>query len=492
MPHALVVDDDHDSAASLRDLIAGEQFTVAVAHNMRDARRQISLQQPDILLLDLRLPDGNGMDLLADPKLVANSEVVLCTGHASLETSLQALRLGAADYLVKPVNLKQLQGVLSRIMKPAALQAEVEDLTANLDESGHFGHLWGRSAPMKRIYEQISRVAGTSVSVFITGESGTGKEVVAQTVHDLSRRRKRPFLAVNCGAISPNLIESEIFGHEKGSFTGAERQHQGFFERASGGTLFLDEITEMPLELQVKLLRVLETGRFMRVGSTTALETDVRIVAATNRLPYQAVSSGKLREDLLYRLNIFPIALPPLRDRVADIPLLANHFLAAISEQEGAVRRFSSAALAALVSYPWPGNVRELRNVVQRAYVMAPGEVIDETWLPGSPEAGMTSAWGAPALQDLPVAAPVSAPAPVPRPPQMQGLDADVPFITLPIGSSVAQAERALMLATLRHFNHHKERTAAVLGISLKTLYNRLKEYAAEGAQPTDLSTPQD
>ena len=260
MPHALVVDDDHDSAASMRELIAGEKFTVAVAHNLRDARRQISLQQPDILLLDLRLPDGNGMDLLADPALVANSEVVLCTGHANLETSIQALRLGAADYLIKPINLTHLQGVLSRIMKPAVLQAEVEDLTANVQQAGHFGHLWGRSAPMQRIYAQISRVAGTSVSVFITGESGTGKELVAQTVHDLSRRRKRPFLAVNCGAISPNLIESEIFGHEKGSFTGAERQHQGFFERASGGTLFLDEITEMPLELQVKLLRVFETG----------------------------------------------------------------------------------------------------------------------------------------------------------------------------------------------------------------------------------------
>ena len=491
MPHALVVDDDHDSAASLRELIAGEQFTVAVAHNMRDARRQISLQQPDILLLDLRLPDGNGMDLLADPKLVANSEVVLCTGHASLETSLQALRLGAADYLVKPVNLKQLQGVLSRIMKPAALQAEVADLAATLDESGHFGHLWGRSAPMKRIYEQISRVAGTSVSVFITGESGTGKEVVAQTVHDLSRRRKRPFLAVNCGAISPNLIESEIFGHEKGSFTGAERQHQGFFERASGGTLFLDEITEMPLELQVKLLRVLETGRFMRVGSTTALETDVRIVAATNRLPYQAVASGKLREDLLYRLNIFPIALPPLRDRVADIPLLANHFLAAISEQEGAVRRFTPEALATLVGYPWPGNVRELRNVVQRAYVMAQGELIDETWLPGDPEAGVTSTWGGLGAPELPAAPPLSAPAQAARAPELPGADPDVPFITLPIGTSVAQAERALMLATLRHYNHHKERTAAVLGISLKTLYNRLKEYAAEANQPADLNAPQ-
>jgi two-component system, NtrC family, response regulator AtoC len=482
MPHALVVDDDPDSAASLRALIAGEQFTVAVAHNLRDARRQISLQQPDILLLDLRLPDGNGMELLADPKLVANSEVVLCTGHANLETSIQALRLGAADYLIKPVNLTQLQGVLSRIMKPAALQAEVQDLTANLAQSGHFGHLWGRSAPMQRIYEQISRVAGTSVSVFITGESGTGKEVVAQTVHDLSRRRKRPFLAVNCGAISPNLIESEIFGHEKGSFTGADRQHQGFFERASGGTLFLDEITEMPLELQVKLLRVLETGRFMRVGSTVSQETDVRIIAATNRQPYQAVSSGKLREDLLYRLNIFPIDLPPLRDRAADIPLLANHFLAAICEQEGEVRRFTPAALAALVEYPWPGNVRELRNAVQRAYVMAQGDVIDETWLPSSGDASGMSGWGPlGGVHEAPAAHAPAAPAA-----DMPAVAEGVPSITLPIGSSVAQAERALMLATLRHFNHHKERTAAALGISLKTLYNRLKEYAAEGAAVAD------
>ncbi|MDR7331269.1 sigma-54 dependent transcriptional regulator [Roseateles asaccharophilus] len=479
MPHALVVDDDHDSAESLRALIAGERFTVAVAHNLRDAKRQIALQQPDILLLDLRLPDGNGMDLLADPKLVADSEVVLCTGHANLETSIQALRLGAADYLVKPVNLTQLQGVLSRIMKPAALQAEVKDLTANLAESGHFGHLWGRSAPMKRIYEQISRVAVTSVSVFITGESGTGKEVVAQTVHDLSRRRKLPFLAVNCGAISPNLIESEIFGHEKGSFTGAERQHQGFFERASGGTLFLDEITEMPLELQVKLLRVLETGRFMRVGSTTSQETDVRIIAATNRSPYQAVAQGKLREDLLYRLNIFPIELPPLRERASDIPLLANHFLAAISEQEGQQRRFTPEAIAALIDYPWPGNVRELRNAVQRAYVMAAGDTIDDSWLPSTSEAGPLSGWSG--LAAAAAEAPVRAAAPAP----VAGADA-MPTITLPVGSSVAEAERALMLATLRHFNHHKERTAAALGISLKTLYNRLKEYAAEGGTDAD------
>ena len=480
--HALVVDDDIDSAASLRALIAGEHFTVAVANNLRDARRQIALQQPDILLLDLRLPDGNGMDLLADPEVVANSEVVLCTGHASIETSVQALRLGAADYLVKPINLKQLQGVLSRVMRPAVLKAEMADLAAQMVQGGHFGHLWGKSAPMQLIYEQISRVASTSITVFITGESGTGKELVAQTVHDLSRRRKRPFLAVNCGAISPNLIESEIFGHEKGSFTGAERQHQGFFERASGGTLFLDEITEMPLELQVKLLRVLETGRFMRVGSTVSQEADVRIVAATNRQPHQALAAGKLREDLLYRLNVFPVELPPLRERLSDVGLLAQHFLVGIGEQEGRVRHFTPAALAKLATYRWPGNVRELRNVVLRAYVMATDDAIHEGWLPAKDENSTSQAWTAPlnsavalpGLQQGRTGIPASA----------------VESITLPMGTSLAQAERLLMLATLRHCNHHKERTAATLGISLKTLYNRLKEYAAEGLSRASVSEP--
>jgi len=465
MTHVLIVDDDVDSATSLGALVAGDSFTVALAHTLRDARKQIALQQPDIVLLDLRLPDGNGMDLFADPQLVVNSEVVLITGHASLETSIQALRLGAADYLIKPINLRQLQGVLSRFMKPAALKAEVADLTANVAQSGHFGHLWGRAPAMLRVYEQISRVAGTGVTVFITGESGTGKELVAQTVHGLSRRRKQPFLAVNCGAISPNLIESEIFGHEKGSFTGADRQHLGFFERANGGTLFLDEITEMPLDLQVKLLRVLETGRFMRVGSTQSQEADVRLVAATNRLPMQAVESGKLREDLLYRLNVFPIEVPPLRDRLSDVPLLAEHFLRAIAQQEGKAKRFMPIALERLSVYHWPGNVRELRNAVQRAYVMAVEDLIDEEWLPQPLGDG-----GVPLVAQ---AAPAGEPAP-----SAAGGDS----VTLPIGTSMAQAERLLIQATLRHYDHHKERTAAALGISLKTLYNRLKEYAAEEA----------
>jgi CheY-like chemotaxis protein len=293
VPHALLVDDDSDAAETMAMLIANEGFTVATAGSLQDARRQMALQEPDIVLLDLMLPDGSGMELFHDAKQLPNTELVLITGHASLETSIQALRLGAADYLVKPMSLKQLKGVLSRVTRPSTLKAAAGDMQSVLDEEGHFGELWGRSQTMRKVYQQIVRVAGTNVSVFITGESGTGKEVVARTLHDLSRRRSQPFLGVNCGAISPHLMESEIFGHEKGSFTGADRQHLGFFERTNGGTLLLDEITEMPLDLQVKLLRVLETGTFMRVGSTQVQETDVRIVAATNRNPCRGRRQGK-------------------------------------------------------------------------------------------------------------------------------------------------------------------------------------------------------
>jgi two-component system, NtrC family, response regulator AtoC len=452
MPHALVVDDDADSAETMAMLIATEGFTVATAGSLRDARRQMALQEPDIVLLDLVLPDGSGMELVNDAKLLPNTEVVLITGHASLDTSIQALRLGAADYMVKPISLKQLQGVLSRVTKPSALKAEADSLSQTLEDEGHFGQLWGRSASMRRVYQQILRVSATAVTVFLTGESGTGKEVVAKTVHDLSRRRARPFLAVNCGAISPHLIESEIFGHEKGSFTGADRQHVGFFERASGGTLFLDEITEMPLDLQVKLLRVLETGTFTRVGSTQAHETDVRILAATNRNLTQAVGAGKLREDLLYRLNVFPIHLPALRERAEDIPLLAAHFLDQISRREGEGKQFAPEALARLAAHPWPGNVRELRNIVYRAYVMANDATIVDECLPTT-QAAAPAATGAPA-------------------------------ITVRVGTTLAEIERQVTLATLEHLGKHKEKTAATLGISLKTLYNRLKEYSSADDAP--------
>jgi DNA-binding NtrC family response regulator len=453
MGHALIVEDETDVAEMMAALIASEGFTAATAHTLRDARRQLAMQEPDLVLLDLMLPDGSGMDLFKEPESLANTEVVLITGHASLETSIQALRLGAADYLIKPFNIKQLQGILSRVTRPSALKAELADMATELEKSGRFGHMYGRSQPMQRVYAQVSRVAGTAVTVLITGESGTGKEVAARTIHDLSRRRKQPFLAVNCGAISPHLIESEIFGHEKGSFTGADRQHLGFFERSHGGTLFLDEITEMPLELQVKLLRVLETGSFMRVGSTQAIETDVRVIAATNRPPEQAVASGKLREDLLYRLNVFPIHMPPLKDRPEDIELLAEHFLQEICKREGEHKKWTPVAMEQLIRHRWPGNVRDLRNAVQRAFLMAEGHQITDEWLQfdGSPSS-----------------------------------PADSATLSIRIGTPLAEVERAVILATLRRFDNHKEKTAAALGVSLKTLYNRLKDYTQDGSEEAE------
>jgi len=453
MSHALIVDDDSDTAEMLAELVASQGFTAATARTMRDARRELATSVPDVVFLDLVLPDGKGIELFNDKAALADTEVVLITGHASLETSIEALRLGAADYLIKPVSPGQVQGILERIMRPGELRAQISDLRSELDRSGRFGDMWGGSPSMKRVYEQVSRVAATAVTVLIQGESGTGKELVAQTIHSLSRRRSRPFLAINCGAISPHLMESEIFGHEKGSFTGANRQHLGFFERAHGGTLFLDEITEMPPDLQVKLLRVLETGTFNRVGSTETQRADVRVLGATNRVPERAVVDGKLREDLLYRLNVFPIRLPPLRERREDIGLLADHFLAEICKEEGQEKRLSKSAYQRMNEYDWPGNVRELRNVVQRAYVMASDSTISDEWL--ELQAGR-SALGDPAS-----------------------------ILSVPIGTTLAEMERSLILATLEHFEGNKERTAAALGVSLKTLYNRLKDYGGEGAQPS-------
>jgi two-component system response regulator AtoC len=460
--HALIVEDDDDSGRMLATLVKREGHTVAIATTLGDARRFLAMQQPDLLLLDLHLPDGSGLDLFEDTGLLSDTEVVLMTGQASLETSIRALRLGAADYLVKPVNPQHLKGLLSRLIRPSQLRAELAEITEQWRETGRFGSLIGASDAMQSVYRQIARVAETAVSVFIHGESGTGKELVAKAVHELSRRREQPFLAVNCGAISPHLIESEIFGHERGSFTGAERQHQGFFERAHGGTLFLDEVTEMPLNLQVKLLRVLENGTFMRVGSTQLQQTDVRIIAATNRDAAEAVMRGGLREDLLYRLNVFPISLPPLRERAGDIPLLARSFLDDLQRQEQTSKRFTPEAMERFKAYSWPGNVRELRNAVQRAWVMAPGAEIDDEWLPK------------PAGSEAP------------RPPsQRPGAEPPLPEarmdghreLSIRVGTPLAEVERQLILATFEYCGQHKERTAALLGISMKTLYNRLKEY---------------
>jgi DNA-binding NtrC family response regulator len=365
---------------------------------------------------------------------------------------VQALRLGATDYLVKPVDVERLRGILRRVPRTGELRAEIGELRDELRKLGRFGHILGSSPPMQRLYDQLGRVAPTSATVILSGESGTGKELAAQTIHDMSRRKRAPFLPLNCGAVSPQLIESELFGHEKGSFTGADRQHKGFFERAHGGTLFLDEITEMPPELQVKLLRVLETGSFMRVGTTTPISTDVRLIAATNRVAETAVAEGKLREDLFHRLNVFPINMPPLRERGTDIELLAQHFLEQLNKQEGTAKSFSPAAIASLYSHGWPGNVRELKNYVQRAYILA-DDVIDIDLAPTS------------------VTATESA-----------------PILTVRVGSTLDEVSRRLIEATLAECGS-KRKAAEMLGISLKTLYNRLAAYKA-GESGEELEEP--
>ena len=444
MPHALIVDDDVETLEGLQELVAREGFTVAPASSLKAAREQMALQRPDVVLLDLVLPDGDGMDLFQDVESRATTEVVMITGHASIETSIEALRLGAADYLTKPVNVKQLRAILSRVARPTDLKKEISELRGELRSMGRFGRLLGSSTAMQKVYDQIQRVAPTVATVLITGESGTGKEVVAQTLHDLSRRRKNPFIPVNCGAISPQLIESEVFGHEKGSFTGAVREHKGYFERANGGTLFLDEITEMPVELQVKLLRVLEEGTFMRIGSDREIEVDVRIIAATNRVPEEAVAEGKLREDLLYRLQVFPMHLPPLRERDDDVRLIADAFLKDLNAKEDTSKVFTADAYGALRDWHWPGNVRELRNVVQRAYIMA-DDMINGSSLPLESGKQRQSSSG--------------------------------PFLQIRVGSTVAEVEKVLTLATLQQCGGVKEKAAQMLGVSLKTLYNRLREY---------------
>lgn len=450
MPHLLLVDDDPEALEWLTELVRGEGFTVAQADSLRAARIHLARLQPDILLTDLQLPDGQGVELVNDLESRASTEFVMITGHASVESAVQALRLGATDYLVKPVDVERLRGILKRVPRTGELRAEIGELREELRKLGRFGHILGSSPPMQRLYDQLGRVAPTSATVLLIGDSGTGKELAAQTIHDMSRRKRAPFLPLNCGAVSPQLIESELFGHEKGSFTGADRQHKGFFERAHGGSLFLDEITEMPPELQVKLLRVLETGSFMRVGTTTPISTDVRLIAATNRNPEHAVTDGKLREDLYHRLNVFPIAMPPLRERGTDIELLAQHFLEQLNQAENTTKTFSPGAIASLYSHNWPGNVRELKNYVQRAYILA-DEVIDIDLAPTTVTATETA-----------------------------------PILTVRVGSTLDEVSRRLIEATLAECGS-KRKAAEMLGISLKTLYNRLAAYkAGESAEELD------
>jgi DNA-binding NtrC family response regulator len=436
----LIVDDDPGFLAGLSELVRREGFDVQGAVDLKQAREQIAANPPDILLVDLHLPDGSGLALLEDFEPRSAPEVILITGSASLETAVDALRRGATDYLTKPVDFARVKMALGNVTRALKLRGEIGSLRGELRKLGRFATLVGASPPMQKVYDLIDRVAGTDASILISGETGTGKELVAETIHRLSRRSKEPFLAVNCGALSAHLIESEIFGHERGSFTGADRMHKGYFERAYGGTLFLDEITES-VEIQVRLLRALETSALTRVGGSEQIKLDVRIVAATNLHVDEAVAAGKLREDLYYRLNVFPIRLPPLRERGDDIELLAEKFLGELNQAEGTAKHFTRACLERLRRHGWPGNVRELQNVVRRAFILADEDVgVDSLPLEVTEVAGAGS-------------------------------------LVTRVGTSIAEAERRLILATLEHCGGDKRKASGILKLSPKTLYNRLNQY---------------
>jgi two-component system, NtrC family, response regulator AtoC len=456
MPHALVVEDDRNSLDALLELVQLEGFTTSGADSLAAARAALTESPaPSVVLADMMLPDGSGLELL-EPAVEVGAQVVLITGHASVDTAVDALRRGATDYLTKPVDLARLKTILANASRTRELQKQIGSLRGELRKLGRFGPLVGASNSMAAVYDLIARVAPTDATVCIVGESGTGKEVVAQAVHELSRRRKEPFVPVNCGAVSPNLIESTLFGHEKGSFTGAERMHRGVFEQATGGTLFLDEVSEMPVELQVKLLRVLETGTVMRIGGEKAIAVDVRVIAATNRVPEIAVQEGRLREDLWYRLNVFPIGLPPLRDRAGDIDVLAEHFLGELNQASQTRKRWGPAARVALQRYPWPGNVRELKNLVHRAYILAEDELNTDS-LPPDVLGG-----GAAAAPDVATAS---------------GTPEIGTTLRVRVGSRAEDVEQQLIMATLEACNGNKQKAAEILGVSLKTLYNRLSAY---------------
>jgi len=448
MARALIVDDDVSFRLGLADAVRREGLDVVTASSLAEARREVAAAVPDVVLLDLTLPDQNGMDLL--PELEALAEppgVVLVTGQATVETAVEALRRGVVDYLTKPIDFARVKMALGNLIRTRDLNAEIGSLRGELRSLGRFGLIVGASPAMQRVYDLLAKVGRTDATVLLVGETGTGKEMAAQTIHRFSRRHGEPFVAVNCGAVSPTLIESELFGHERGSFTGADRMHRGVFEQAHRGTLFLDEVSEMPLELQVRLLRVLETGTLTRVGGSETIRVDARMIAASNRRPEEAVAAGRLRDDLLYRLNVFPVTLPPLRERGEDVELLANHFLAELNREEGTEKRFAAPALVRLRSHSWPGNVRELRNVVHRAFIVS-DETIGADALPLQPAAVVAAAG-----------------------------EVEAGRLLFRPGTRIAEVEKALIIATLDHFDQDKKRTAEALGISLKTLYNRLNVY---------------
>jgi len=442
----LIVEDDPATRTGLAELIRTWGFHTEAASDGEEAWQKITSFRPAIIVSDLVMPRLDGHQLLR--RLRANDAdiiMVLLTAQGSVESAVEAIKDGAYDYLTKPVDPQRLRILLDKVVERLETLREVKVLRRQLRDQGTFGRLIGHSPRMRDMYQTIEQAAPTGASVLISGESGTGKELVAQTIHQLSPRATMPFVAINCAAIPETLLESEMFGHEKGAFTGAADRRQGCFELADRGTLFLDEIAEMTPATQVKLLRVLQERTFRRLGGRQEQKVDIRILAATNAQPVEAVQRGRLREDLYYRLNVVSIAIPPLRERKEDLPLLVQAFLGEFTAKVGKlIPAVDQDVMRIFERYAWPGNVRELRNVIERATILATGEFIEPRHLPAA----------------LIAAEEVTQPA-----------------LAISPGTTVDEAERQLIELTLQHTRDNKTRAAEILGISLKTLHNKLNRF---------------
>ncbi|PWB80611.1 MAG: transcriptional regulator [Candidatus Methylomirabilota bacterium] len=451
----LIAEDEAASRVGLGELLTTWGYEVTAVADGREALEKASELRPALIIADLVMPKMDGITLLRTLKADATlPSLIILTGHGTIETAVQAMREGAYDYLTKPVDVDRLHVLTEKALERGAVLKEVTLLRHQVRHLGRFGELIGDTRAMREVYRLLELAAPSTAPVFIWGESGTGKELAARTIHTLSPRKQGPFVPINCAAIPETLLESEIFGHEKGAFTGATERRMGYFELADGGTIFLDEIAEMKISTQAKFLRILQEGSFRRLGGAKEIRVDVRVVAATNKDPERAVQDGLIREDLYYRLNVFNVHLPPLRERREDIPLLVRSLLEEFEARYGrTVQGVDAGALTLLTEYDWPGNVRELRNVLERAVLVAQGNLITPADLP-----------------------------PIGRS-QRCASTSDFNF---PVGITVDAAEKVLILNTLEHTHQNKTKAAEILGISLKTLHNKLARYREETTSAPD------
>jgi DNA-binding NtrC family response regulator len=443
----LIADDDESGRGGLAALLAMWGYEVQEAADGKDALERAPGFRPHVVIADMVMPVIDGIGLLKPlAAAVPEAAVILLTAHGSIETAVSAMREGAYDYMTKPVDPRRLRVLVEKAVEKVQVNREVTVLRRQLKETRGLGPLLGVSPGMQEIYRLIEMAAPSPAPVLILGETGTGKELVARTIHELSPRSKGPFVAVNCSAIPETLLESELFGHEKGAFTGAMARRSGYFELADGGTIFLDEIAEMTSNLQAKYLRVLQDSQVRRIGGHDEVAVDVRVVCATNKDVVKAVQEGALREDLYYRVNVLTIALPPLRRRPEDIPVLAEAFMAEFNDKyERQVHGIDEAALKLLQDHAWPGNVRELRNVIERAVVSCPSGLITADCLP---------------------IAPLGA-----APPERANM------VVLPVGTTLDDGEKQLILRTLQSVNNNKTRAAEILGTTPKTLHNKARRW---------------